>query len=433
MVQNPDGLSRDLGADPISRDDSNRFIHAPSLGNRRRRPGTLLPGETLSHGRAIKARIQLFSSTLEGMSLSFECVPDTRRTSSERIAEIFRNPGFVNYFSDHMVVAEWNEGRGWHDSRIENYEPIKMRPGSAVLHYGQEIFEGLKIYRHQDGSTWLFRPEMNARRMVKSAQRLDLPVMSEEDFLASVYALGRVDREWVPTGDEMSYYVRPFMFADEEFLGVHSAARVTYAVIGGPAAPYFADGMTPVDIWVTTTYSRAGEGGTGAAKCGGNYAASLLAQREGAEQGCSQVLFADAATHEWVEELGGMNFFAVTSKGDLITPPTSGTILDGVTRDSILALAPSLGLTPDVRPISLSELFAGIVEGDIREAFACGTAAVVTPIGRLVHRVGQEIEMIPLESPLGEATRAIRTALVDIQWGRSDDEYGWMHQVTEAQ
>jgi len=367
-----------------------------------------------------------------GMSQTFDCVPNTRRTSPERIAEILRNPGFVNYFSDHMAQAEWTAGRGWHDSRIQNYGPLPMSPGSAVLHYGQEIFEGLKVYRHADESTWLFRPEMNARRMVRSAERLDLPVLPEEDFLASVYALARIDEQWIPSGDEMSYYMRPFMFASEEFLGVHSAAQVTYAVIGGPAAPYFSDGMTPVDIWVTTTYSRAGEGGTGAAKCGGNYAASLEAQREGAEHGCSQVLFTDAATHEWVEELGGMNFFAVTSDGALITPPASGTILEGVTRDSVLTLAPSLGLTPDIRPISLTELFASIVEGDICEAFACGTAAVVTPIGRLVHRVDQEVEVIPLESPLGEATRAIRAALVDIQWGRKDDEYGWMHQVTEA-
>jgi len=366
------------------------------------------------------------------MSLSFDLVPNTRRTSAERRAEIFQNPGFVNFFSDHMAQATWTQQEGWHDSRVTNYGSIQMTPGCAVFHYGQEIFEGLKVYRHADSSTWLFRPEMNARRMIRSAQRLALPVLPEEDFLASVYALGRVDAAWVPTGDEMSYYMRPFMFADEEFLGVRSAARVTYAVIGGPAAPYFADGMTPVDIWVTTTFSRAGEGGTGAAKCGGNYAASLDAQREGAEHGCSQVLFTDAATHEWVEELGGMNFFAVTSEGALITPPTSGTILEGVTRDSILTLAPSLGLTPQVRPISLTEVFARIVEGDITEAFACGTAAVVTPIGRLVHQVGEDVEMIPLTSPLGEATRAIRTALVDIQWGRRNDDYGWMHKLTEA-
>lgn len=365
------------------------------------------------------------------MSLSFDLVPGTTRTSPERIEEILRNPGFVNYFSDHMAVALWTQDKGWHDDRVENYGAMDFPPGTAVFHYAQEIFEGLKVYRHADGSTWFFRPEMNARRMMKSAIRLDLPVLPEQDFLASAYALARVEEPWVPSGSEMSYYMRPFMFASEAFLGVHSAAEVTYAVIGGPAAPYLADGLTPVDIWVTTTYSRAGDGGTGAAKCGGNYASSLIAQREGARHGCPQVLFTDAATHEWVEELGGMNFFAVTSDATLITPPTSGTILEGITRESILTLAPGIGLTPEIRPLSLSELFAGIVEGDICEAFACGTAAVVTPIGRLVHDVNGEAEALPLTFASGEATRALRAKLVDIQWGRAEDTYGWMHQITE--
>jgi branched-chain amino acid aminotransferase len=328
-----------------------------------------------------------------------------------------------------MASAQWSSQAGWTDSRVTNYEPWTMSPGSAVFHYAQEIFEGLKIYRHEDSSIWLFRPEMNARRMIRSAHRMDLPQLPEEDFLASVHALARVDHEWVPSGSEMSYYLRPFMIADESFLGVHSAKQARYAVVGGPAAPYLADGLTPVDIWVTTTYSRAGNGGTGAAKCGGNYASSLLVQREAATFGCSQVLFTDAADHEWVEELGGMNFFAVTADGMVVTPPTSGTILDGITRDSILTLAPALGLTPQVRPLSLSELIASILGGNIVEAFACGTAAVVTPIGRLLHTKGEEVETVALASPLGEATRAIRRALVDIQWGRADDVHGWMHQV----
>ena len=363
------------------------------------------------------------------MSLAFALQPGTHRTPDERLAEILRNPGFVTHFSDHMATATWTKADGWHDSRVENYAPWPLAPGSAVLHYGQEIFEGLKVYRHADDSIWFFRPDMNAHRLNKSAARLDLPALDEADFLTSVHALARVDAQWVPSGAEMSYYMRPFMIADDSFLGVHSAARVKYAVIGGPAAPYLADGLTPVDIWVTTTYSRTGGGGTGAVKCGGNYASSLVAQREGAEQGCSQVLFTDAATHEWVEELGGMNFFAVSADGELITPPAAGTILEGITRDSILTLAPDLGLTVSIRPLSLTELLAGIVEGEIREAFACGTAAVVTPIGRLKYRRGDEVETIALSAPLGEATRALRTALVDIQWGRRDDTYGWMQPV----
>ncbi|MCL2784630.1 MAG: branched-chain amino acid aminotransferase [Propionibacteriaceae bacterium] len=365
------------------------------------------------------------------MSLPFNLVPNTHRTHPEKLAEIVGASGFVKHFSDHMAIATWTQDAGWHDSKIENYRCLDMAPGNAILHYGQEIFEGLKAYRHADGSIWLFRPEMNARRFNRSADRLDLPQIPEEDFLRSVHALVRTDQSWVPAGEEMSYYIRPFMFADEAFLGVHSAARASYIVIGGPASPYLADGMTPTDIWVTKKFARAGESGTGAAKCGGNYAASLIALREGAQYGCSQVLFTDAATHDWVEELGGMNFFVVTHDGVLITPPTSGTILEGITRDSILELAPALGLRPEVRPLSVSELFARILDGDILEAFACGTAAVVSPIGRLMHDKDGGVETIPLPSPVGEATRAIRTALVDIQWGRAEDKFGWMHTVME--
>ncbi|MDR2929879.1 MAG: branched-chain amino acid aminotransferase [Propionibacteriaceae bacterium] len=363
------------------------------------------------------------------MPLSFDIVSNPNPTSAARLAQILANPGFVNHFSDHMAQATWTAAQGWHDSAVTAFDAWAMSPGSAVFHYAQEIFEGLKVYRHQDGTIWLFRPEMNAQRLQRSASRLDLPQLTVEDFLTSVNALARVDEAWVPSGDEMSYYMRPFMVADEAFLGVHSASRVRYAVIGGPAAPYLADGMTPVDIWVTTTYSRAGDGGTGGVKCGGNYASALAAQREGSQHGCPQVLFTDAAHHEWIEELGGMNFFAVRSDGMLITPPTAGTILEGITRDSILTLAPSLGLTPDVRPLSIAELLDGIATGQIREAFACGTAAVVTPIGRLTHRVNGVVESADLAEPLGEATSAIRKALVDIQWGRAEDRFGWMHRV----
>lgn len=367
---------------------------------------------------------------MERMALNFDLVPDTTRTPAESIATVFENPGFGKHFSDHMAIAEWTRQDGWGKARIQNFAPFPMSPGAAVFHYGQEIFEGLKAYRHADGSVWLFRPEMNARRLIESAKRMDLPVLPEEDFLASVAAVVQADEAWVPSGNEMSYYLRPYMFASEAFLGVNTADKVTYAVIGGPAGAYFSAGLAGVDIWVTTAYSRAGDGGTGAAKCGGNYASSLIAQKEAAGHGCPQVLFSDAATHEWVEELGGMNFFVVTSDKKLITPPTSGTILNGITRDSILTLAADFGLTPDVRPLSLSELYAGIDSGSITEAFACGTAAVLTPITSLVfEREGVE-DRLALANPVGEKTLAIRAALVDIQWGRAEDRYGWMRQVT---
>ena len=365
------------------------------------------------------------------MSLAFNLLPNTQRTPVQTLTQILANPGFVNHFSDHMAQATWSVDQGWHDSRIENYHALEMAPGTAVFHYGQEIFEGLKVYRHADGSIWLFRPDMNAQRLARSAQRLTLPELPVEDFLTSVHRLARVDEAWVPSGEEMSYYLRPFMFANDEFLGVHSADRVSYMVIGGPAAPYLADGLTPVDIWVTTQYSRTGEAGTGAAKCGGNYASALLAQRDGKEHGCSQVLFTDASTHSWVEELGGMNFFAVTADSHLITPPTAGTILEGITRDSILTLAPDLGLTVEVRPLSIEELLTRAKDGEICEAFACGTAAVVTAIANLVYLEGGDTHTVSLGSPLGDATRSIRKALVDIQWGRAEDTHGWMQEVEE--
>ncbi|MDR0488187.1 MAG: branched-chain amino acid aminotransferase [Propionibacteriaceae bacterium] len=366
------------------------------------------------------------------MSLPFDLVSDTNRVCAERLAQILKNPGFVDYFSDHMAHATWTKTEGWTDSRIENYHALQMPPGTAVFHYGQEIFEGMKVYRHSDGSIWLFRPEMNARRFNRSAIRMDLPELPEEDFLTSVHRLSRIDEAWVPSGQEMSYYLRPFMFANDEFLGVKSASRVSYLVIGGPAAPYLADGLTPVDIWVTTQYSRTGDAGTGAAKCGGNYAGALIAQREGADHGCSQVLFTDAATHTWIEELGGMNFCVVTRDNTLITPPTSGTILEGITRDSILTLAPDLGLTVDVRPLSAKELFSKALDGEIREAFACGTAAAVTPIGRLLYSENNQVKTVPLPQPLGEATRTLRNALVDIQWGRAEDTHGWLSEVRQS-
>ena len=361
--------------------------------------------------------------------LSFAPLGAVSATPQDTLDAILADPGFGRYFSDHMAQATWTDGIGWHDGVVKAYTPFTMEPGDAVLHYGQEIFEGLKAYRHADGSIWLFRPEMNARRLQRSAARLDLPELPEEDFLNSVYALVEADRAWVPAADEMSYYIRPFMFAAESFLGVRSARNVTYAVVGGPAGAYFKGGVEPVDIWVTTTYSRAGDGGTGAAKCGGNYASSLIAQREAYEHGCSQVLFTDAATHEWVEELGGMNLFLVTSDGRVMTPPTSGTILAGITRDSVLALAPDLGLTAEERPVSVSEMFAGIAEGDITEAFACGTAAVVNPIRAFRHAIDDRDDDIVLAQAFGPVTAKLRKTIVDIQWGRAGDPYGWMRRV----
>jgi branched-chain amino acid aminotransferase len=363
------------------------------------------------------------------MALTFPLATAVPASSPETIAQALVDPGFGVYFSDHMAQATWTADVGWHDDAIDAYRPFQIAPGDAVFHYAQEIFEGLKAYRHDDGSIWLFRPEQNAQRLNRSARRMALPTLPEEDFLTSVRGVVRADAAWVPSNVEQTLYVRPFMFAAESFLGVRAARTVTYAVIAGPAGPYFASGVKPVDIWVTTTYSRAGEGGTGAAKCGGNYASSLIAGQEAYDHGCSQVLFTDAASHEWIEELGGMNVFFVTSDRRLLTPPTSGTILEGITRDSVLQLAPEFGLKVQIRPISFTELVAAIRSRDIVEAFACGTAAVVTPIARFRHNLDDAEEDVVLGQPAGEMATALRQRLVDLQWGRVPDPYGWMTRV----
>ena len=287
------------------------------------------------------------------MSLAYEIRSNPKpRPEAERLA-ILAKPGFGKFFTDHMSVATWTESEGWHDSAVVPYGPFAIDPASAVLHYAQEVFEGLKAYRHADGSVWLFRPDANAARFARSAQRLALPVLAAEDFLASIEALVTADRAWVPDGEEQSLYLRPFMFASEVFLGVRPSKRVTYCVIASPAGSYFSGGVKPVQIWVSEEYTRAGPGGTGAAKCGGNYAASLLAQAQAQEKGCDQVLFPDAAELKHVEELGGMNVFVVTADGELVTPELTGSILEGVTRDSILTLAAERGLSPVERRIAI--------------------------------------------------------------------------------
>jgi branched-chain amino acid aminotransferase len=330
------------------------------------------------------------------------------------------------YFTDHMAVATWTAADGWHDSAIVPYGPFSLDPATAVLHYAQEVFEGLKAYRHEDGTVWTFRADRNAERMASSARRLALPSLPADDFLCSIEELVAADVAWVPTAPEQSLYLRPFMFATEAFLGVRPAKRVTYCCIASPAGPYFASGLKPVSIWISTSYSRAAPGGTGAAKCGGNYAASLLPQQQAAEHGCDQVMFADAAEHRWLEELGGMNVYLITTDNELITPELTGSILEGVTRDSILALAAEFGLTPVERRVAITELLDGIASGKVTELFACGTAAVATPIGTL-HDDAGSYQVSSGES--GETTLAIRQRLLDIQYGRAEDKHGWLRRV----
>ncbi|SDT31871.1 branched-chain amino acid aminotransferase [Microlunatus soli] len=360
------------------------------------------------------------------MSRQFDVRPNTRPRSDADRAAILADPGFGQYFSDHMATATWTKDAGWHDREVGPYRPFELDPAAAVLHYAQEIFEGLKAYRHADNSIWLFRPEKNAERMARSARRLALPELSTEDFLDSIETLVRTDHAWVPSGGEGNFYIRPFMFASETFLGVRPSQTVTYCCIAGPAGSYFANGVQPVDIWLSTNYVRSAPGGTGAAKTGGNYAASLVAQQEAYDHGCEQVLFTDGAERKWVEELGGMNIYFVTTDGELITPSLEGTILEGVTRDSVLTLAADRGLKPVERRISIDEVFDGIGDKSITEIFACGTAAVINPVGSL--RTADAVHTVADGHP-GEHTEGLRQALLDIQYGRAEDSRGWLRKV----
>lgn len=364
------------------------------------------------------------------MALQFTTTASTAAKAQAERERVLADPGFGRHFTDHMAVIDWTVERGWHDARIQAYGPFQVDPASAVLHYGQEIFEGLKAYRREDGSVWTFRPDQNALRMQRSAERLALPQLPVEDFVESLRQLVAVDEPWVPEGGEDSLYLRPFMIANEVFLGVRAAQTVLYSVIASPAGPYFPAGVKPVSIWLSREYARAGKGGTGAAKCGGNYAASLLPTQEAFANGCAQVLFLDESGDANLEELGGMNVVLVKADGTLVTPK-SPSILDGITRNSLLELARDLGHAVEHRPVTLAEWRDGLASGDIVEAFACGTAAVITPIAAIKAKDEADAFGDP-DAPAGEVTMRLRRALTDIQYGRAEDPHGWMTQLTEA-
>jgi len=348
---------------------------------------------------------------------------DHARSAGERAALLAGELGFGRHFTDHMVAIQWDKAKGWHDAQVHAYGPLALDPAASVLHYGQEIFEGIKAYRHADDSIWTFRPEANGARLQRSAARLTLPQLPVAEFVESLRQLIAVDHAWVPSAPESSLYFRPFMIATEAFLGMRPAQAAAYYVIASPAGAYFAKGVAPVSIWLSEDYARAAKGGTGAAKCGGNYAASLLPQVEAQARGCSQVLFLDPVEGNYLEELGGMNVFLVHKDGRIVTPELSGSILEGITRDSILQLARDRGLEVQERKVSIDEWKQGVASGEITEVFACGTAAVVTPIGELK---GKDFAVGDIDAPAGEVTMAIRKELTDIQHGRAPDRHGWM-------
>ncbi|MFD5768611.1 branched-chain amino acid aminotransferase [Streptomyces sp. NPDC127049] len=357
---------------------------------------------------------------------TIELKPSSSPLSTADREAILANPGFGRHFTDHMVTIRWTEGRGWHDGQLVPYGPLSLDPATSVLHYAQEIFEGLKAYRRPDGSVATFRPDANARRFQYSARRLGMPELPVETFIEACDALVGQDQAWVPAhGGEESLYLRPFMIATEVGLGVRPANEYLFVVIASPAGAYFPAGVKPVAIWASEDRVRAVPGGVGDAKTGGNYAASLLAQAEAAEKGCIQVAYLDAVEHKWVEELGGMNLYFVY--GDkIVTPALTGSLLAGITRDSLLQVAKDLGHESEEARISIDQWQEDAANGTLTEVFACGTAAVITPVGTVRSARG---DWQHADGEPGEVTMKLREALLAIQTGTAEDAHGWVHQL----
>lgn len=361
--------------------------------------------------------------------MEFKVTRNPNPTEKAEREAILANPVFGTRFTDHQVVVVWERDKGWHSAEVIPYGPIQMDPSAAVLHYGQEIFEGIKAYRHEDGSIWTFRPEANAKRLQRSAYRMALPEVPVDVFVDSLRELIAVDGAWVPTAEgERTLYIRPFEIAAENFLGVRAAHRAEYRVIASPVGPYFTGGVKPVSIWIALDSARAGKHGTGEAKTGGNYAASLLAQQKGYENGCSQVMFLDAESSTYIEELGGMNLFFVYKDGHVATPSLDGTILHGITRDSVITLLRDRGIEVQERKVSLDEIRRSIASGEIVETFACGTAAVITPVGILKS---EHEEIVIGGNEPGELTVSLRKELTGIQYGTVADKHNWMLKLAD--
>lgn len=342
---------------------------------------------------------------------------------ADRIAKVAA-PGFGKYYSDNMITAHWDEATGWHDAELKAYGPLSLDPATAVFHYGQEIFEGLKAYSQPDGGVSLFRPEANAARFRRSAARLALPEMPIDFFVETIETLVKQDRAWVPPHVGESLYLRPFMIATEVGLGVRPTNQAMYLLIATPAAAYF-NAANAVTVWISTEYVRASPGGTGEAKCGGNYAASLIAQKQAATKGCDQVVWLDAVERKWVEEMGGMNLYFIKGSGadaTVITPQLTGTLLPGITRDSILSVAADLGYKVEETMLSIDDWRDGVASGEITEIFACGTAAVISAVGaaKSIHGVWTTGDGTP-----GPITMQIRETLLGIQHGTTADLHGW--------
>ena len=333
--------------------------------------------------------------------------------------------GFGKYFTDHMFLMDHDYENGWHNARIVPYGNISLSPASTVLHYGEEIFEGMKAYLTEDGKIQLFRPYENAKRMNSSADRLCLPEIPEEDFVEAIKKLVEIDKEWIPTAKGTSLYIRPFMFGNDETLGVHTVHHSTFMIILSPVGSYYKEGLNPVKILIETEDVRAVRGGTGFAKCGGNYAASSRAGKKAEEKGYSQVLWLDGVERKYIEEVGAMNvMFKI--KGEVVTPALLGSILPGITRKSCLEILNKEGIKATERKLSLDELTKAVEDGTLEEAWGCGTAAVISPIG-LIEVNGKKYEIN--NGKIGPVSQMLYDKITGIQTGKVKDEFGWTVEV----
>jgi branched-chain amino acid aminotransferase len=366
------------------------------------------------------------SAITTGSTIDFH--PKAERLSPEERAKVLAGPGFGRIFAEHMVTIAYRDG-AWQRGELVPYAPLTLDPAASVLHYGQAIFEGFKAYRQPDGGISSFRPNANAERFNLSAARLAMPPLPVERFLEASDVLIRSEHDWVPSGKDESLYLRPLAIATEAALGVRPSKEYLFLIIGSPAGAYFAQGVKPLTLWLCKDYVRAAPGGTGAAKCAGNYAASLVAQQQAIDAGCQQVIWLDAVHLKYVEEMGGMNLFFVYRNGDktrLVTPKLTGTLLPGITRDSILTLAKELGYEFEERLYSIDDWAEGLRDGTLSEVFACGTAAVVTPVGQVKFDGGSWT--IHGGEP-GPVSTRIRETLTSIQYGTLPDRHGWMRKV----
>ena len=333
--------------------------------------------------------------------------------------------GFGKIFTDHMFMMDWNSEKGWYNARIVPFGRIDLHPASTVLHYGSEIFEGLKAYRRKDGKVQMFRPIENIRRMNRSAERLCLPEIPEDLAMQVLTTFVDLEQDWTPSAEGTSLYLRPFMFGNDESLGVHAVHNATYVIIASPVGSYYAEGINPVKIMIEDQDVRAVRGGTGYAKCGGNYAASNRAGERAAQQGYSQVLWLDGVERKYIEEVGAMNVMFKIG-GKIVTPMLSGSILPGITRMSCIAVLKDMGYEVEERLLSIDELAAAMEDGSLEEAWGCGTAAVVSPIGELCYK---GVKYPVNNGEIGEVTQMLYDTLTGIQWGKIEDKFGWIQEI----